>query len=80
MTDFYDYDKPMRHHTLDCNEGAIYNGGKCTCAGRCAAEKTGISRRKQDTCVCDRLKKHEGDHKCGACGAAWNTKASGVRR
>jgi hypothetical protein len=68
VSDFYN--RPMRHHTLDCNEGAIYNGGKCECSTSCAAELVGTKRRPQDTHVCDRLSGHDGSHKCG-CGETW---------
>lgn len=64
---------PMKHHGLDCNEGALYNGGKCTCYSSCGAkEKLGAnSKRPQDTCTCDVYKPHA-VHRCGQCGSRWS--------
>lgn len=63
------YGAPERHHTLDCNEGAIY-GCDCECSSMCAAEATGLGKRPQDIHVCDQPKGHDGNHRCG-CWKKW---------
>lgn len=64
MKDFYA--RSEKHHTLDCNEGAIYGGG-CECKNMCAKEWSGVGKRSQDIHICDKPKNHIGEHKCG-CG------------
>ena len=86
----WSYDDPMRHHTLDCNEGAIYNGGMCECSSMCADEAMGSNMvvrdrvsgalsARADIHVCDRLPGHDGEHKCG-CGQTWSAAEVHARR